>query len=294
MDLFFVISGFVITRILINELTTTGSVSIRNFYRRRANRILPALTFFLVATGMLGYFGWLVVDKGDFLRAIFFVMNYHHAEPRVWTLNHLWSLSAEEQFYLAWPLLIGFTTQKKVFARTILLVCLTVPVRAVMYFALEASGSALTREIQAIVDSMACGGLLAMLLNEQYFAPKFKSHWMHAHLLWSASLTLMAVSIATFFVSKPFYYIVGQSFTNFGITCFIAYLILYPETVVSRLLSFYPLIYVGTISYSLYLWQQVFLHHSTNLWWFSFPQNLGFLFLCSALSYHIIEKRFLH
>lgn len=291
--IFFVISGFVITRILINEVTATGSVSIRNFYERRARRILPALIFFLAVTGLLGYFEWITVDGKDFFRSIFFVMNYHHSEPRVWTLNHLWSLSAEEQFYLVWPLIIGVTAIDKAFSRTILLITLTIPIRAFMHFAFDASGSAMTREIQAIVDSMACGGLLAMMLDKQYFTSKFKPHSLNGNLLLTASLSFVTISIATFFVSKPFYYIIGQSFTNFGITFFVAYLVIFPESQVSKFLSLSPFVYIGTISYSLYLWQQVFLHHSTKLWLFSFPQNLIFLFICSLLSYHFIERYFL-
>ena len=118
-DVFFVISGFLITRQLVDEIGRTGRVSLAGFYARRAKRILPAATVVLVATAVAT---WLFVSRerwsdigGDLLASALYVVNWRFADRAVdylaidvdpSPLQHFWSLAVEEQFYLVWPLLI--------------------------------------------------------------------------------------------------------------------------------------------------------------------------------------------
>jgi peptidoglycan/LPS O-acetylase OafA/YrhL len=118
-DVFFVISGFLITSLLLRELAATGSVSVRKFYSRRALRLLPVSTVVVVAT--LGG-AWLYLSKvrfaeyaHDALSSTFYVVNFRLAISGTDYLNegvppspfqHFWSLAVEEQFYLLWPLLL--------------------------------------------------------------------------------------------------------------------------------------------------------------------------------------------
>ncbi|HLK38943.1 MAG TPA: acyltransferase, partial [Polyangiaceae bacterium] len=119
-EVFFVLSGFLITSLLIAERNRTGSVSLRGFWLRRARRLLPALCVLFVA--VVAVSATVVPDsfastRGDLVGAIFFVSNWwqiaHHqsyfmAIDRPPLLLHLWSLAIEEQFYLVWPVLFAF------------------------------------------------------------------------------------------------------------------------------------------------------------------------------------------
>jgi peptidoglycan/LPS O-acetylase OafA/YrhL len=119
-DVFFVISGFLITGLLVNELRATGSISLARFYARRVRRLLPALAVVLVATLLLGSVILLSVagEQQDLAKSalaaalsasnIFFWLssNYFSVQADLMPLLHTWSLSVEEQYYLVWPTLL--------------------------------------------------------------------------------------------------------------------------------------------------------------------------------------------
>lgn len=117
-DVFFVISGFVISRLLLNELEATRKIDFANFYRRRARRLLPALafTFLITSLGVYVFFSPenLVAFGGSLTSAALSVSNflfwyesgYFDLASNVKPLLHTWSLSVEEQFYMFWPLVL--------------------------------------------------------------------------------------------------------------------------------------------------------------------------------------------
>src|SRR5580704_5918405 len=118
-DLFFVLSGFLITSLLIEERSTTGTVSLRRFWSRRARRLLPALLIMLGAIALYTTLGGPGVNpttlRGDFVAALFYFANWHFIAAHnsyfaqflaPSPLEHTWSLAIEEQFYVAWPPLL--------------------------------------------------------------------------------------------------------------------------------------------------------------------------------------------
>src|SRR5690554_4233178 len=142
-DVFFVISGYLITRLLLKEQEQTGRVSLVDFYARRARRLLPAAAVVLVATAVMAWFalprGRWEETGGDIVAASIYMVNWWFAARSVDYLaedstpslvQHFWSLSVEEQFYFIWPLLLilGFRIARRsgVPGRTIVGACLMV------------------------------------------------------------------------------------------------------------------------------------------------------------------------
>ncbi|WP_217915208.1 acyltransferase family protein [Miltoncostaea marina] len=119
LDVFFVISGFLITALVLRELRSTGTVSLRRFYARRIRRLLPSVVVVLAATAVAAAALMTPVDReataGDVLAANLYVVNWRFAEQQLdyfaadlaaSPVQHFWSLSVEEQFYVVWPVLL--------------------------------------------------------------------------------------------------------------------------------------------------------------------------------------------
>ncbi|MBC7605030.1 MAG: acyltransferase, partial [Ramlibacter sp.] len=102
--LFFVISGFIITKLLLAERSRTGSIDLRSFYRRRILRILPPLIAMLAVTWLLEQ-GGILGPSDTHLQAALFLCNTTFG-PCVGQFGHLWSLAVEEQFYMVWPFVL--------------------------------------------------------------------------------------------------------------------------------------------------------------------------------------------
>jgi peptidoglycan/LPS O-acetylase OafA/YrhL len=128
-DLFFVISGYLITSLLIKEVARAGTISFAGFYRRRARRLLPALFLMLLVTTTAVVLFWpqeLSKVRGDVVASLGYVANwwfivkhqsYFQASGRPSPFQHLWSLAVEEQFYLVWPAVVGMVLAGRSTAR---------------------------------------------------------------------------------------------------------------------------------------------------------------------------------
>lgn len=111
---FFVISGFLITTLLLRERERRGSISLKGFYLRRAVRIFPAFLAFMAFIIVAHEMGWIQLNRYDLVSAFTYTVNYHPG--RSWYIGHLWSLSVEEQFYLLWPLALVVLSRTRALA----------------------------------------------------------------------------------------------------------------------------------------------------------------------------------
>ena len=111
--LFFALSGYLITTRLLEERARSGAISLREFYLRRAFRIIPPALVYLGVVALLAALGVIVYRPGAFAGALLFYINYIDPGVNGWRVTHFWSLSVEEHFYALWPLaLISFGMAK--------------------------------------------------------------------------------------------------------------------------------------------------------------------------------------
>jgi peptidoglycan/LPS O-acetylase OafA/YrhL len=283
---FFVISGFLITSLLLKEHDKAGHISLKSFYVRRVIRIFPAFYLYIVAIVVAERAGLIQLMPGDLLHAFTYTMNYHHV--RGWQLNHLWSLSVEEQFYLIWPAALVLGGPRRGLRIAASAIVLAPMIRFVMW-QMGSPPSALTREFQAVADVLATGCVLAGAYN-----------WLGRQKRYVALLSspfffllpgvLLGASFASFFVRPMFFYVVGQSVSNLAIALVIDRSVRMPSGLAARFLNWRPIVYIGILSYSLYLWQEPFLDPMSEAWFTTFPQNVGLVIVASLLSYYAVES----
>jgi peptidoglycan/LPS O-acetylase OafA/YrhL len=240
-QIFFVISGYLITTLLLKERDRTGGISLADFYRRRAYRILPAAYAFILTILLLQ---WHALTKWDVSSSLLYLLNYNSGRP--WNLGHLWSLSVEEQFYLLWPLTLALFFRNRV--KILAAVFLATPFvnLALRYFHLQ---KGLGLWFPSTADGLAIGCLLAIAEPRLAQMKWLRSRWMLLLILLVALYPLYAPTgtmekIANVVILTPLVR-VATAIAIFHVTrC--------PYWI----LNCAPMVWLGALSYSLYLWQQ--------------------------------------
>ncbi|MCW3845885.1 acyltransferase [Sphingomonas sp. LB-2] len=254
-DIFFVISGFLITRIIYSELIA-GSFSIVHFYERRARRILPALTVVLIAATGVAALLMSATDMIQYAKAltatVFFASNLWfrnqtggYFEPDVEThpLLHTWSLAVEEQFYIVFPLLL-MACVRFLPGRVKPIVLLgTLASFAFAVWQVRASPNAAFYLAPARAWELGLGSVLALGL-----VPAVRHGTTREVLGWSA-IALIVMPVLLYTSATPFPGLAALP------PCLGAALIIQlGDSGAGRMLGWRPLIFIGLISYSLYLW----------------------------------------
>jgi peptidoglycan/LPS O-acetylase OafA/YrhL len=297
-DLFFVISGFLITSLLLQEQRKGGRISLRDFYLRRAFRILPPLYFYICVVLLLGIAGRIALDRLDLLSSFFFFHNLA-GHGTMWSLEHLWSISVEEQFYLVWPCILFLSMKWSGIAGRFPAAIFPVAILAVSPVARVLFGLQKDRFLhdigahRLVFDYLMYGCLVALLQH----TPRFEQAYRAAtRFPWIPPALIAACSIATARYGNYFDLPIGYTINGAAIAIFLLWCTRNPHSAVGRVLNWAPVVKIGVLSYSIYLWQTIFLHH-LNFQVFgphnliaAFPLNwLGF-FLAACFSYYLIEQ----
>ncbi len=294
-QLFFGLSGFLITSKLIDEESRYGKISLQAFYIRRAFRILPASLMFLVVVGILSWNGLIGISAGRWLSAFLFSANYTHADPS-WYLGHFWSLAVEEHFYFLWPaafLLLRITRRR--IALSIFLALLIALWRAVD-FKFRITGAS-AEVFWGRTDIQADGILFGVVVALMYGDPSWKSRlnrFYSVRATWP-TLVLALIAIEAFPSLNWKIDFLLISLKAILIPLILLGTVLRPTAVPGHLLETAAFRWLGRLSYSLYLWQQLFLvwneHRTPAMAWLQvFPFNLLAVFTCATLSMLLIEN----
>jgi peptidoglycan/LPS O-acetylase OafA/YrhL len=296
-DMFFVLSGFLITSLLVAEHERTGQVDYLAFYRRRAYRLGPALLIALAIAVPLIYgplSGELSVARPVAIIAVLlYVANWVSlAHPNgMGPLDHTWSLSIEEQFYLLWPAGLALLFRRG-----------TAPSRIVTGLLVGAGGVAVLRAglwgatgdigwYYATItraDDLLIG--CAMAITARLLPARLPR--VPAAAAWASAVGLGALMLATNRLSPVLFY-GGFTLAALLSAALIAHSIKEPASSASRALSWSPLVYVGRISYGLYLYHFMIFQwvHTTSL--SPLGQHVVEYVLSAVIavaSFHLVER----
>ncbi|MBL3962826.1 acyltransferase [Burkholderia cenocepacia] len=299
--IFFVLSGFLITNVLRAEFARTGGIALTSFYVRRALRIWPACYVYLAAVAIMAFAGGFDVDRRQWLYAALHLWNYSawfgltgdnalHPDG-AWYLGHFWSLALEEQFYWFWPLLFVFGI-RRAGTRWLATLILIVPmVRAITYFVAPTLRGQLGMMLHTGVDPILIG-CCASLNRERLEA------WIGS---WRGEARIVTTLVFVVLLGMPLaeHRLGGFWNATYGVTleaALIAIVIVVlnfrGEFWCARWLRAGPVVFVGTISFSLYLWQQPFANPGLPVP-HGFPLGIVWALMAATASYFLVEKPFL-
>lgn len=281
---FFIISGFLITSLLLEEEARTRTVSLGHFYFRRTMRIFPPFYVFVACMALAGSMGWIELREHDILAAVTYTMNYH--QDRSWFLGHTWSLAVEEQFYLLWPLLMKYLgSRRAAHAALVTVVCAPLVRIALLIFA-PGFREGIGETFPTVADAIATGCLLAFY-RDRIGASSLGGRFLNSRAVWITPVLVLGVASIP---STKFGFLVGQTLANVGIALVLERVVRSPGDAVGRFLNTPVVIRVGVLSYSLYLWQQPFLNRYSDHPIAMFPLNVALACVAAAVSYRVIER----
>jgi peptidoglycan/LPS O-acetylase OafA/YrhL len=266
--IFFVISGYLITTLLLQEHAKTSTIGLREFYVRRAYRILPAAMAFMLPVFVIYRHS---LHWYDVAAAVFYLMNFALSRP--WFLAHLWSLSVEEQFYLLWPSVLKRWYQHRV--AILAMVIAFAPIYRIGSFLLKLPETT-QQNFPAVADTLAVGCLLAIFADR---IPRIK---LTAAVLMLVPIVLVPLYLGVTRLHTLILFFAFWPIMNASIAGFLLHVVQSPW----RILNLRPIVGLGRISYSLYLWQQLFADNPRVLPWYALLFAVGL----ACASYYLVEQ----
>jgi peptidoglycan/LPS O-acetylase OafA/YrhL len=277
---FFIISGFLITSILLRELDRTGTIDRMALLRRRAQRILPTLLAFLLVAALLRWAGVYAFEPWRLLAALTF-----SGRLGCWELGHLWSMAVQEQFNILWALIL-VVGGRRLASNCAVAAVIIVPLARVVHATLYPDAPSLYLTNGASIDTLALGCLLA-LHRERLSARR----WFNAAVESRYTIPLLyALAGASVLIGWRPSILLRTPLVAAAIVLLLERCIRHPQRGWARILTTRSALYVGSASYSLYLWQQLFLNPYSTSTFAAFPVNVIAALTVGLLSWHLIER----
>jgi peptidoglycan/LPS O-acetylase OafA/YrhL len=284
-EIFFGISGYLICTNLLVERESNGDISLADFYRRRAFRILPASLAYLFVLGSLSLVGLATATGRDILSCIFLFANYY--SERGWEVKHFWSLSLEEHFYLLWPSLLAFLGNQRAKIAALIGVASVFFWRIWVFtqqFDLVNTNAMARTDLRLDVFLVPC--TMAILLRD----PAWQRRAERIRPIHCVALVALLGLMKTYRGTSATFVSFELLFQSCVFPILIIYTVFHSTTLAGRFLEFRPLRWIGRVSYSLYLWQQIFVQPSWISSHLSFvPLRICGLLVMASLSYYLVE-----
>jgi len=287
-DIFFAISGFLICSRLIEEFKRAGRLSLTSFYIRRAFRILPPAIVYLAVLLVLFKSGLAKGQIRDLVSSLFFFRNY---VPSVQFLewnntNHFWSLSVEEHFYLLWPGFLALCGIQRA-RRLVVPLALSIAVWRLMapHVAIFPNVYLWSRT-DVRLDGLLWGCWVALVLDVAEYRQILTRY------LSPIALAVLGPALLWSILTKS---PMGSTAMAFLLPLVLLCTVLHPDSLLGQVLEWAPIRWFGRISYSVYIWQQVFLdpnmlHYPIRMALMRLPLNVAAILACAVASYYLVER----
>ena len=279
-SIFFVISGTLITWLMLREKEETGVLSLPDFYVRRALRILPLFWLLLLCVTALGALHLIDISGMDIFRAFTFTHDYPfhlHGPDYSWWLFHTWSLSVEEQFYLLWPTLFALLPRKKSMALAGTIAFAGPLLLSANYYLLPFLRSHENAMFHTRVDALMMGCFAAYLLDSPRWRERIRKIPAGPVLLVSSLFVLFAVPCALghfpqHSLARNLITLIVPTLSAVAIAAALLTLVAGKSGILYGLFNHPAVAHIGKLSYSLYIWQQLFFGQRR----FFFSHGVGF------------------
>jgi peptidoglycan/LPS O-acetylase OafA/YrhL len=321
-DVFFVLSGFLITSLLLGEARHAGTIRLGSFWARRARRLLPAL---LLVLCFVGLYAWLAVPQGtypglrlDSLSTLFYVANWHFilegqsyftAALAPSPLTHTWSLAIEEQFYLVWPLVVLAFVKLRRGPVSLLCVALLGTAASTVWMAVLFRAGANPTRLYYGTDTHAMGILCGAALAAFFAILSRGTDPAGLRARGAASAGVQAGGFAGLLIlgymfvhttgKTAWLYQGGFLVAAVATAAVLVSVVTAPKGALAVVLGWGPVRYVGRISYGLYLW-----HYPLFLWLNSQHTGLAghrllalrvaVTFAVATASFYLVERPIRH
>jgi len=296
--IFFVLSGFLITRILLQEKHTTGRISFANFYMRRFIRLLPPLILFYSALIVCMGLGLIDAQWIGLTFSVFYLYNFVPKKYYTGELGPMWSLGVEEQFYLFWPVIIHFFRRNiHYMAGIVVLLCIIAKIYLPGIIVFHAGRfhslndyTFLDRWFLPAVAPVMIGAISSFMIfnREEKWCTIFSKAFI---LILPLSLYFLPIYVPRIF----FLFTYGIELLQIcGIAGLLLWIFFNQKSILTGVLEFKPVAYTGKISYGLYVYHSFFIRTGPgNLFVQQYPLNIFLTAGTAILSYEFIEKRVL-
>jgi peptidoglycan/LPS O-acetylase OafA/YrhL len=287
-QIFFAISGYLITTLLLREYEQRGDVSFRRFYARRALRIFPAFYVYFGVVALLCAAGVVAVHWPTYFASATYSFVYM-PHPQGWYVEHAWSLSIEEQFYLLWPAVLVFAHRRGHSLHAVLGILAAMPFVRVLLALVVAAPERILVSVSSI-DMLMAGCLLALLPTTDAWPTimrRFSRGW------------IVVVCMMVGFVVVPYAgakvvhgpaglltIALGTTVVALAIVAMLVFVVTQPQSMAGHFLNLRFMRHLGVLSYSLYLWQQLFTADPRRFGFAVYLLILG----TGELSFFLIER----
>ena len=317
---FFVLSGYLITSLLLIEWDNNGRIDLPQFWLRRVRRLFPAIVFVIMCSAALfTIFDHSLLTKlrEDLVAALLWFTNwwyilrdvsYFEALGAPSPLTHFWSLAIEEQFYLVWPLiLVGchkLGLSRKAMGSGALALALLSALEMALLFSPDTDPSRVYYGTDTRAFSLLIGAFMAFAWpsvrpgaqSGRALPQRARIALDGAGIAAFAGLIIMIVAVGD---NSPFLYHGGLLLASV-LTAVVIAALAHPESAFARIMAAKPLVWIGVRSYGIYLWHYPLLllmipvSKVTDTPWYVYPIVLAVIFACAAFSYRFVENPIRH